>query len=265
MENASKNVDVTAIIPYFRSADTIWRAVDSILNQTVLPREIIVVDDFSNTEEDKAALEKLEQYNDLITVYFLDKNVGPGEARNKGLDEAKGKYIAFLDSDDVWTEEKLDRQVDLMEKTNAFITCHYSAIKGEKERNSGEVTIISTTKQLLKNRLHTRSVMMKNTKDYRFEKGKRRVEDFLMWTQMIIDGKKAMYLDETLAHSFKEHYGASGMTANINKMYIDALRAFKSLKNEKRINVVTYIGLIIIQSLKQVFRHLKLFIKRKTS
>ena len=92
--------DVSVIIPVYNSYETIMRAVDSVINQTVLPREIIIVDDCSNDVITKELLKSIEYEQKShvdITILYLDTNVGPGSARNRGMEVAKAKYIAFLD------------------------------------------------------------------------------------------------------------------------------------------------------------------------
>lgn len=257
--NNKSSADVTVIIPYFKDSKTIQRAIDSVSNQTLLPKKIFIIDDFSN--ENNSPLKQIEEKNSLVKVFYSPKNGGPGEARNIGLDNATTKFVAFLDSDDAWTHDKLEVQIKVMEKTNAFISTHKTKIYNKKQkavRNKKIVEIITPFKQLLRNRLATRAVVMLNTKDYRFKKGKRRAEDFLLWCQIILDGHKAIKINKTLAYSFKEHYGESGLTANINKMYEGSLDACNILREERRITYSTFLMLNFLQTFKHCIRYIKL-------
>lgn len=101
---------VSVVIPAWNSADTLPRAIDSVLAQTWEAREIIVVDD-GGTDDSLAVL---AVYGDRLRV-ISQANGGPGAARNRGLSEARGRYVAFLDADDHWLPEKLERQVALLE------------------------------------------------------------------------------------------------------------------------------------------------------
>ena len=94
---------ISVVIPTYNSADFIGEAIESALNQSLKPFEIIVIDDGStdNTRE------VLKKYNKNISYYY-QSNHGSGKARNKGIKEAKGEYIAFLDSDDFWDINHLD-------------------------------------------------------------------------------------------------------------------------------------------------------------
>ena len=105
---------VTVIIPVYNRAFTIRRAIDSVLDQSYKELELIIVDDCSldNT------VQIVKSYRDKrINLICLPKNCGANTARNTGLRAAKGEYIAFQDSDDEWFKEKLEIQIEYMEKT----------------------------------------------------------------------------------------------------------------------------------------------------
>ncbi|MDP2833081.1 MAG: glycosyltransferase family A protein [Pseudomonadota bacterium] len=101
---------VSVVIPTWNSAATLPRAIDSVLAQTWARREIIVVDD-GGTD---ASLALLADYGERVRV-VSQTNGGPASARNRGLREARGQYVAFLDADDHWLPEKLERQVALLD------------------------------------------------------------------------------------------------------------------------------------------------------
>lgn len=104
-------MSITVVIPAYRAAHTIRRAVDSVLRQTLEPDEILVVDDGS---PDGAALqEALRPYGDAVTL-LSKPNGGAASARNHGIERAQGDWIAFLDADDYWEPQKLQRQVDVI-------------------------------------------------------------------------------------------------------------------------------------------------------
>ncbi|MCP9452157.1 MAG: glycosyltransferase family 2 protein [Nitrospira sp.] len=104
-------VDVSVIIPTYNRAHLVAEAIESVLRQTRPPREIIVVDDGS-TDDTKQVL---ASFGNRITAIHQD-NKGVGGARNRALEAAQGRYLAFLDSDDLWMERKLEWQVAIMEQ-----------------------------------------------------------------------------------------------------------------------------------------------------
>jgi glycosyltransferase involved in cell wall biosynthesis len=102
---------VSLIIPYYRASQTIARAVESALGQTVRPLEILIVDDGSPDD----ATEATKQFGSSVTV-IRKPNGGTASARNLGIEHAKGEWIAFLDADDYWEPEKLERQLAVSEE-----------------------------------------------------------------------------------------------------------------------------------------------------
>jgi len=107
---------VSIITPTYNCAKFIGRTIDSVLKQTYTNWEMIIVDDASKDNTEEIVL----NYKDPRIKYIkLEKNAGPANARNKSMQEAKGKYIAFLDSDDIWMPEKLEKQIKFM-KVNGY-------------------------------------------------------------------------------------------------------------------------------------------------
>lgn len=117
--------NVSVLIPVYNSQNTIQRAVDSVLKSDNLPKEIIIYDDASSDETLKS-LRKLYGSNPKIKILSTDINVGAGVARRRLLAQATGDLIAFLDADDEWLENKLQKQIDVMnyEKSDLCV-CGY--------------------------------------------------------------------------------------------------------------------------------------------
>ncbi len=109
---------VSVIIPTFNRCDFLGDAVQSVLNQTFKDFELIVVDDGS-TDSTKQMLAPYLSDSRVKYVYQAHTGSG-GAARNKGIETALGRYLAFLDSDDLWSSEKLDRQVNALEANPDF-------------------------------------------------------------------------------------------------------------------------------------------------
>lgn len=112
-------MNVSVIIPAYNREKTIERAVMSVLKQTMLPMEIIVVDDCS-TDSTVSIVQKMRKKNNLIKLIRLRKNQGAQVARNCGIKVARGDWIAFLDSDDEWLENKLEIQQKVAEENPGY-------------------------------------------------------------------------------------------------------------------------------------------------
>ena len=108
---------ISVIIPTYNRAHLIKRSAESVLNQTYKNLELIIVDDGS-TDNTKEVVDSL---NDKRIVYVKQENQGACAARNKGIKLAKGKYIAFQDSDDVWHLNKLEKQICTLKENNADV------------------------------------------------------------------------------------------------------------------------------------------------
>ena len=114
MDNVNNSPSVSVVIPFYSGRDWLCEAVESALSQDFKDYEIIVVDDGS--AEDMTGF--AEEYGERIR-YHRKENGGPASARNLGIDLARGAYIAFLDSDDLWLPRKLSRQLSKMKEYGA--------------------------------------------------------------------------------------------------------------------------------------------------
>lgn len=112
---------VSVVIPVFNGVSFIARAVGSVLAQTCKDFEIIVVDDGS-TDDTHAFLAQLAKTSGIICLH--QENAGPAQARNLGIESASGKYIAFLDCDDIWVPEKLEAQLALLRGKSQPVLVH---------------------------------------------------------------------------------------------------------------------------------------------
>lgn len=150
MNEQYKMPKVSVIIPTYNRARFVGEAIDSVLAQTYKDYEIIVVDDGStdNTQE------VLKHYGHKIR-YFRQENKGISAARNLALEKARGEYIAFLDDDDLWLPEKLEKQIDVLERNPdlAFVASETHVINGKGEiidrfkRGKGDVETFENLRQ----------------------------------------------------------------------------------------------------------------------
>ena len=112
---------ISIIIPYFKKKLFILKTINSVLNQSHKNLEIIIIYDDSDLSDLKF-LKKFCKKDKRIKIYLNKKNMGVSKSRNLGIKKSKGKYIAFIDSDDSWKKNKLKIQLDFMRKNKCLIS-----------------------------------------------------------------------------------------------------------------------------------------------
>jgi glycosyltransferase involved in cell wall biosynthesis len=208
---------VSAVIPCFRCARTLERAVESVIAQTVPPMEVILVDDCSG-DATRALMEQLQRRcePDWIRLVFLEVNAGAASARNAGWDLARGDYVAFLDADDAWHPRKIEVQYKYM-NSNPFVTP---------------------------------SFMVRRDIAQRFMIGRRYMEDHLFLMQVALSGGLIAKGNCCLAYIFKPIYGQSGLSSNMYQMQISDLDNYRCLRSIGRISILEYVLLSIYSCVK---------------
>jgi len=128
---------VSVIIPTFNHAEFIASAVESCLAQTLSPWEVIVIDDGS----EDGTNEVLSQFGSRIR-YIRQERAGVSAARNRGIEESGGEFIAFLDADDIWAPERLERQIEEFKKDSLIGLVHsgLSSFNSETGEQLSEIT-----------------------------------------------------------------------------------------------------------------------------
>lgn len=124
---------VSVITPVYNAEKYLSETIESVLKQTYKSFEYLLIDDCS-TDNSASIIKEFEEKDSRVRYIKLSENSGAAVARNRGLEEAKGRYIAFVDSDDKWYPEKLERQLDFMENNHkAFTYTNYEHITEEGE------------------------------------------------------------------------------------------------------------------------------------
>lgn len=129
---------VSIITPIYNGEKEIKETIDSVLNQTFTAFEMIIVDDIS-TDKTVEVVKNYQKKDKRIKLYILDKKGGASAARNKAIKEARGQYIAFLDGDDLWKKDKLEKHIKFMQDSNiSFSYTDYCYI----DANGNELGIV---------------------------------------------------------------------------------------------------------------------------
>lgn len=247
---------VSVVIPCFLCRDTIERALLSVVQQTVRPREVLLIDDASpDGGETVLELQRLaDLHGALVSIIVVrsPENGGPGSARNRGWELAGQPFIAFLDADDAWFLEKIETQYTWMQNhPEYFLTCHHDvfikkngqhSFKGRVSIDSAPHHLISGLSLLYFNSIATRTVMLRRDLPYRFEDGKRYSEDYLLWLEMVLNGVHAAKIDLSLAMTFKPAFGAGGLSGSLLRMQLGELYCYRTIYKANLIGAFPFIA-----------------------
>ena len=271
MTPASLKAPVSVVIPCFRCANTIERAVISAVTQTLVPAEIILIDDASGDSTLEKLYELKNKLGDIIQVIGLSTNVGAGSARNIGWCHATQPYIAFLDSDDAWHPQKIEIQYNYMESNlDVMLTGH--TFKLVTDSNAGFANCpakLDTAKKitlahlLIKNPFVTPSVMLRAKIKSRFTDGSRHVEDHRLWLEIAIEKMVIVKLNSQLAAIYKPNYGASGLSSNMWLMEKAELSNYRYFYNKGKLLLPIYVFLQCFSFIKFVKRILIVHVVRR--
>ncbi len=207
---------VSIIIPYYKKKEFIKKTVNSVINQTYSNIEIIIIYDDEDIS-DLNFISEILQKDKRINIIKNLKNEGAGNSRNKGIEKAKGKYIAFIDSDDTWQNNKLEKQINFMHKKNIDIshTSYYIVNNKEMILGKRQARNFFLLKELLKScDIGLSTVILKKnliSDKIKFPPLKTK-EDFVLWLKLLESDNKIYALDEYLTFWTKSHYSLSSST-----------------------------------------------------
>lgn len=193
---------VSVVIPAFNAAAVVREAVYSVQAQTFEDWELLLVDDGDTDSGDQAAVLADISLDSRIHVLATQGGIGAGPARNIGMDAAQGRFIAFLDADDIWHPKKLSMQLDAMSTQSAPLSC-----TGLIRLNvmTGKRTLVGVPEEITqKALLHTNviacssAIFDRDHYGHRHMPTLRRRQDFAFWLSLMADGSKAIGLSEPL-------------------------------------------------------------------
>jgi teichuronic acid biosynthesis glycosyltransferase TuaG len=197
------NQTVSVITPVYNCEKYIAETIESALSQTYQNIEIVLVDDCSTDKSSNIIEDYKNKYSDKIVYYKQEKNMGAAVARNTALENAKGRYVAFLDSDDLWYPEKIEKQLELMkEKDIAFCYTAYEMVDNQGALIKDKVEIIERAKYrhiLKKTVISTPTVVLDRQLIGNLKIPSRRTgQDYAYWLLLLRKVKIAYGIDEVL-------------------------------------------------------------------
>lgn len=202
---------ISVIIPIYNCEKWINETIESVLKQTYKELEIIVINDCS-TDNSGKIIEEYQKKDSRIKILQNPINKGVADTRNYGISQAKGEYIALLDGDDIWMEEKIEKQLYIAKKKNADIVyCSYGLINeyGENLHRDFLVPEIVSLEEMLKKSVISCStcfvrgeILKKNMFDKKYYH-----EDYALWLKLLKDGKTA-YGDKNVLAFYRQISGS---------------------------------------------------------
>jgi len=263
-----KNPLVSVIIPIYNAQNYLDETIQSVLNQTYETFELLLIN-HNSTDKSATIIEKYKQQDKRIKVVNLDVNKGgPAYPRNEGLKIAKGEYVAFLDSDDVWISEKLEKQVSIL-STSAYNIIH--ALAYSIDSNSNRVAISNNQKiyKILKhffsdisilyfsNYININTVLMKKDLNIKFREDKYLIalEDMFFWIENLYLNKKVYLIEEKLINYRVLNNSASdrGSDKSFRKLFY----LYSLLLNDGKISLKIFSLCFIVNMFKIIIRNIK--------
>lgn len=255
---------VSIIIPMYNSEKTITHVLESVRKQTVVDciKEIIIVNDGSTDNSEYIVNSYKRHYENLPIRLITQENGGVSKARNAGLRIATGKYIALLDSDDVWTKNKLERQISILEKNpqiyflgagvnNLELRLYFwKKVKGlykAKPRDVCWKTFPSTPTVVFRRECLEKVGYFDET---------RRYGEDLQFFQRFFKNYNYYYLAESLGQIgiYKAFYGEEGLTSNLKGMHEGRQKDLDELYEMGMISKNYYILMKIFNNIKFIRR-----------
>ena len=246
---------VSVIIPYYKKKEYITSSINSVLKQSHKNLELIIIYDDSN-HEDLIILKNLKKKDKRIKIFINKKNMGAGLSRNKGIKLSKGKFIAFLDSDDLWLPNKLKKQIFFMKQrkikishTSYYIINYKNKIIGQRKAKDlshkqllkscdiGLSTII-LDKRLIKNNTKFASIKTK--------------EDYVLWLKITLNENKIYALLNNLTKWRKLDNSLS--SSKFQKIK-DGYLVYRKYMKFGQIKSFFYLGLLSINFLLKTIKN----------
>ncbi len=218
--DATPNKKVSIVVPVYNAEKYIVQTIDSVRAQTYTDWELLLVLDGCRDRSEQVIAEYAARTQDArVCPVKQPCNMGAARARNRGVQEATGRYIAYLDADDLWHPDKLAHQLDYMDRTQAAFSFTGYEFADENAKGLGKVVHVPACMEYedaLKNTtIFTTTVMFDTEKipKEQLEMPVMKSEDTALWWRVLRSGHKAYGLDENLAL-----YRRAGKTLSSNKL-----------------------------------------------
>ena len=250
--------EFSVIIPMYNSKDTIKSTIKSVLNQTYKePIDIIVINDGPSDGCERIVENMIFNNQTNRTIKLINKpNGGVSSARNIGIKEANGEYLAFLDSDDEWHPQKLEIISKILENDSIKFLGHNHTLQNNfKEQLQVKQPVkISFAKLLLKNFAVTPSIIIKKNICEYFDENMSHTEDHELWLRMALK-TDVYYLDLPLTTLGRPQLSQGGLSSNRWAMRKGEIQMYNNIAGYKS-TLIPFLPFLILFSLVKHLRHI---------
>lgn len=246
---------VSIIVPVYNAGTYIENTIEMVCRQTYIQWELLLVDDCS-ADDGRKKIEAFCRRDERIRLIAKDKNEGAAKARNTGILNAKGRFIAFLDADDVWLPAKLEKELQFMEeKEAAFVFTGYE-FGNEQAKGTGKVVTVPETltyKQALPRTVIFTSTVLFDTEKIDkslIEMPDVKSEDTATWWKILRNGYTAYGLNEVLVI-----YRRPGKSLSSNKL-VAIKRIWNLYRREEKLSLPYSIYNFVLWAFGAVLRRI---------
>jgi len=237
---------VSIIIPYYKKELYLEQSIRSILNQTYQNFEIILIND---DPENKIFISKFSKLDHRIKLVHNENNLGAGLSRNKGLEIANGEYIAFCDSDDLWKNNKIEFQIELMKRLNFtfsftgydIIDENNNFIKSRKAPSYVDFQKLRSSCDIGLSTVMIRKDVFENVK-YRFA-NLRTKEDYVLWLKLAKDKITMKSIQENLTSWRKSK---NSLSSSVIQKIVDGYKVYRIYLKYSRLRSLYHLVILSI-------------------
>lgn len=233
---------VSIIMPYYKKKSYIKDTVLSVLSQTYKKFELLIIYDDEN-KDDLSYIKEISKLSDKIKIIINDHNYGAGRSRNIGIRNSKGSYVAFIDADDIWKDNKLNYQINYMQmnKIDISFTAYDIIDYKSKKIGSRSAKVTLSFRDLIKScdiglsTVIIKKSLLQNSFAFEFLKTK---EDYALWLKLTKKGYIFHGIDIPLTQWRKLD---KSLSSNIYQKLIDGFRVYNNYMNYSKLTSLIYL------------------------
>lgn len=253
---------ISVIVPVYNGQEYLESTIDSVLSQTYINWEILLIDNGSTDSTHQIISKYISSDSRIRTISLETNSGGPARPRNIGIDEAKGQYISFLDADDLWERDKLQLQIDfIIERNVDFVSAGAQIINSLGSKVGIVFNDFKKVKLcrrfvswefllLVFNPICLSSALIRNNFDIRFKEDKNfaGIEDWIFWIDNTLRGFKFEMMEENLVF-YRSHQSSLSNFYGDTQM-LKAFHLYSALVLETKISLIKFMILTIIRYLR---------------